>query len=72
MSKWSKIERTEAPINPHFCPVLDPDTEEKCNKFMRKWDLIFYQKYGMCEDCFNKYNSHVDEIAEEWVKQTNK
>ena len=29
---------------------------------MRNWDEKFYEKYGMCETCYLKYNSHVDEL----------
>jgi len=70
MPNWSKIKRESAPINPNFCPVIDEDTEKKCNNFMRNWDLHYYQQYGMCEECFKKYNSHVEEIAAEWKRQT--
>lgn len=70
MPTWSKIKRESAPINPNFCPVVHEDTNEKCNKYMGSWDLQFYHQYGMCEDCFHKYNSHIEKIAEEWEKQT--
>ena len=31
---------------------------------MRNWDELFYEQYGMCEECYLKYNSHVDEIKQ--------
>jgi hypothetical protein len=69
MAKWSNIKRDGAPINPNFCPIIHEDTGEKCNKYMRAWDIDFYQRFGMCETCFVKYNDHIDKIAEEWKKQ---
>ena len=23
---------------------------------MRSWDIMFYDQYGMCEECYLKYN----------------
>ena len=37
---------------------------KKCNKFMRNWDEMFYNQYGMCEDCYLKYNAHIDTVKE--------
>jgi len=44
---------------------------------MRNWDEMFYEKYGMCEDCYLKYKAHVDErkdkldnVAGEVVKES--
>ena len=48
----------------HKIKVVDPETNKRCGKFMRNWDEMFYNQYGMCEDCYLKYNSHVDEIKE--------
>ena len=31
---------------------------------MLNWDEMFYDQYGMCEDCYLKYNKHVDEVKE--------
>ena len=31
---------------------------------MRNWDEMFYNQYGMCDDCYLKYNAHVDKIKE--------
>ena len=51
-----KKDKDWKPLSPNFCPVVDPETEEKCGKFMRSWDLHFYDQYGMCESCYLKYN----------------
>jgi hypothetical protein len=44
------------PLTPNFCPCVDPETEKKCGNFMRSWDIMFYDQYGMCEECYLKYN----------------
>tara|TARA_B100000749_G_C18343431_1_gene430073 strand:+ start:676 stop:960 length:285 start_codon:yes stop_codon:yes gene_type:complete len=51
-----KKDKDWKPLLPHFCPALDPETEKKCGKFMGHWDIYFYQQYGMCEQCYLKYN----------------
>ena len=58
----SKIQKTTKPENPYFCPVKDPETGKKCGKLMNEIDSGYYSIYGMCRDCFNKYNSHVSEV----------
>ena len=50
--------------NDKFCTVIDPETNKRCGKFMRNWDEMFYEKYGMCEDCYLKYNSHIEEVKQ--------
>jgi len=47
------------PLNPWFCPMKDPDTKEVCGKMMSNWDDMFYNSYGMCQDCAQKYNPHL-------------
>ncbi len=53
-------EEDKLPLNPFFCPVKDPETKEQCGKLMGPWDTYCYNIYGMCEDCFRKYNKHVE------------
>ena len=60
----TKVGKNYSPRIPTFCTVVDPETNKRCGKFMRNWDEMFYNQYGMCEDCYLKYNSHVDEIKE--------
>lgn len=57
-------------FKPWFCPCEDPETGEKCNNMMGHWDQMFYEKYGMCQECFEKYNPQVKAIEEELEKQT--
>ena len=66
---WKTTDKTKVPENyspriPTFCRVVDPETDKKCNKFMRNWDEMFYNQYGMCEDCYLKYNAHIDTVKE--------
>ena len=66
---WKTTDKTKVPENyspriPTFCVVVDPETIKKCNKFMRNWDEMFYNQYGMCEDCYLKYNAHIDTVKE--------
>ena len=66
---WKTTDKTKVPENyspriPTFCAVVDPETNKKCNKFMRNWDEMFYNQYGMCEDCYLKYNAHIDTVKE--------
>ena len=66
---WKTNDRTKkdekySPRIPTFCTVVDPDTGEKCGIFMRNWDEMFYEQYGMCETCYLKYNAHVDQLKE--------
>ena len=63
-SDKTKVGKNYSPRIPTFCTVVHPDTNKRCNKFMRNWDEMFYNQYGMCEDCYLKYNAHVDEIKE--------
>lgn len=48
------------PMTPNFCPCKDPDTDKKCGKYMEHWDQMFYEQYGMCENCFKKHNDHIE------------
>ena len=57
------------PRIPMFCPCRDPDTDKRCGNVMRNWDEMFFEQYGMCEECYLKYNSHKEEIAEEMERQ---
>jgi len=66
---WKSNDRTKkdksfSPLVPTFCKVVDPDTGKKCGIFMRNWDEMFYEKYGMCEVCYLKYNAHVDQLKD--------
>ena len=63
-SKSTKVGENYSPRIPTFCTVIDPETNKRCGKFMRNWDEMFYEKYGMCEDCYLKYNSHIEEVKE--------
>jgi len=47
-----------------FCPVKDPDTGKRCDRLLTKKDELFMSSYGMCSECFKKYNDHVDGIKE--------
>ena len=72
---WKTTDKTKVPENyspriPTFCTVVNPETNKKCNKFMRNWDEMFYNQYGMCEDCYLKYNAHVDAIKEKLDNKT--
>lgn len=53
---WKKSVKKESdykPLTPHFCPnIVDKETNKKCGRFMRNWDIMFYDKYGMCEHCY--------------------
>ena len=69
-NKNTKVGENYSPRIPTFCPVVDPETNEKCNKFMRNWDEMFYNQYGMCEDCYLKYNAHIDAIKEKLDNKT--
>ena len=60
----TKVSKDWSPRTPAFCPVVKPETGEKCSNFMRNWDIMFYEKYGMCEECYLQYNSHVDGVKE--------
>lgn len=72
---WKTTDKTKVPENyspriPTFCTVVNPETNKKCNKFMRNWDEMFYNQYGMCEDCYLKYNAHVDAVKEKLDNKT--
>ena len=54
--KTVKKDENYKPLTPNFCPLIDPDTEKKCGNFMRSWDIMFYDQYGMWEQCYLKYN----------------
>ena len=64
ISKSTKVSKDWKPMVPTFCTVIHPDTGKRCGNFMRNWDEMFYEQYGMCEECYLKYNSHVDEIKQ--------
>ena len=69
VKKWHTTKSTKKSDNwkprvPTFCTVIDPETNKRCGKFMLNWDEMFYDQYGMCEDCYLKYNKHVDEVKE--------
>ena len=53
---WKKsVKKKEdyKPLTPHFCPnIVYKETNKKCGRFMRNWDIMFYDKYGMCEHCY--------------------
>ena len=56
---WKKTVKKDddyKPLTPNFCPCKDEETGKKCGKFMRHWDIMFYDQYGMCEECYHKYN----------------
>ena len=63
-NKNTKKKENYSPRVPTFCPVIDPETNKKCNKFMRNWDEMFYNQYGMCETCYLKYNDHIEKVKE--------
>ena len=56
---WKKTVKKDddyKPLTPNFCPCKDEETGKKRGKFMRHWDIMFYDQYGMCEQCYLKYN----------------
>ena len=56
---WKKTVKKDddyKPLTPNFCPCKDEETGKKCGKFMRHWDIMFYDQYGMGEQCYLKYN----------------
>ena len=63
-TKGTKVSKDWRPRVPTFCTVIHPDTGKRCGNFMRNWDEMFYEQYGMCEECYLKYNAHVDEIKQ--------
>ena len=63
-NKNTKKKENYSPRVPTFCPGIDPETNKKCNKFMRNWDEMFYNQYGMCETCYLKYNDHIEKVKE--------
>jgi len=50
-----KKDESWKPLTPNFCPYVDPETDNKCGKFMHRWDVMFYDDYGMCEECYLKH-----------------
>ena len=64
VTKSTKVSKEWKPMVPTFCTVIHPDTGKRCGNFMRNWDEMFYEQYGMCEECYLKYNSHFDEIKQ--------
>ena len=60
----TKVSKDWNPRTPAFCPVVKPETVKKCCNFMRNLDIMFYEKYGMCEECYLQYNSHIEGIKE--------
>ncbi len=69
VKKWhvkesTKVGKNYSPRVPMFCTVIDPETNKRCGKLMGNWDEMFYEKYGLCEDCYLKYNDHVDAVKE--------
>ena len=63
-TKGTKVSKDWKPLVPAFCTVIHPDSGKRCSNYMRNWDEMFYEQYGMCEECYLKYNSHVDEIKQ--------
>ena len=63
-NKSTKKDKKYSPRIPTFCTVVNPETNKKCNKFMRNWDEMFYNQYGMCETCYLKYNDHIEKVKE--------
>jgi hypothetical protein len=50
-TKESTVKREFKPLHPNFCPNIKEDGS-KCGKFMRSWDIYFYDKHGIgCEIC---------------------
>jgi|10_taG_2_1085330.scaffolds.fasta_scaffold01827_10 hypothetical protein len=47
--------KTSKPLNPTFCPIIHEDAEKKCGNMLTGYDGLFFNQYGMCEECFNKY-----------------
>ena len=37
----TKVSKDWNPKTPAFCPVVKPETGEKCGNFMRNWDIMF-------------------------------
>jgi len=62
--KYKKVKVTESrkkktefkPLIPWFCDFIKPDTNKKCGRILHDWDSIYYNDYGACEDCVNKFN----------------
>ena len=51
-TKGTKVSKDWKPRVPTFCTVVHPDTGKRCGNFMRNWDEMFYEQYGMCEECY--------------------
>jgi hypothetical protein len=72
-SKSLKKDPNWKPAIPNFCPCKDPKTDKRCGRlFHSVWDIQFYEQYGMCETCYIKYNSHLEELGvdvEEKIRQ---
>ena len=75
VKKWNtdnkrlkKDESWQNKTNPFFCPCIDPDTGKKCGRLLEQWGEFFYREYGMCENCFSKYNCHIEDLKEK-IKQ---
>jgi len=67
---FMNLEKLKKVINrPLFCPCKSPETGKRCKKIMTDVDDNCFEWYGMCEECYLKYNSHKEEIAEEMEKQ---
>ena len=47
-----------------FCKCRDEETGVVCKKLLRDIDDVFVSNYGMCSDCFLKYNNHLPELKE--------
>lgn len=67
--KSAREEKREyKPLMPWFCPVKDPVSGEKCGKMMGIWDNMTYDRFGMCEECTQKYNPQLfEKEMEEFV-----
>ena len=48
-TKGTKVSKDWKPLVPAFCTVVHPDTGKRCGNYMRNWDEMFYEQYGMCE-----------------------
>lgn len=61
---WKKTVKKKddyKPLTPHFCPnIIDEAENKKCGRFMRSWDIMFYDKYEMCEHCYIESNKKTE------------
>jgi hypothetical protein len=50
---------------PWFCEVKDPETGIRCGRLLKEIDDGYIELYGMCRECFYKYNPQLTEIENE-------